>query len=272
MGQILHGSATTTEAVRGAIQHSQESLRGLAKPYGVNPKTVAKWKARSSVSDLPTGPKQPRSTVLSAEERRAKRFGAKTLAPYGRAACSALARRYSLRRPIDARIEGKPNVYARSGLQSRSAEILSARSADPFIVHDVEAEALVLIQAGHSCAFDGAYIDEHVNSTVVGLEETIALTDVEPSDSSHCHSALPRMWRPPAGRLARMRPARHAACASSHAAGQARRGGDEGGPTRQDEPAAGRAGRHATACVGTKPGASANNDSVNKWSAGHCHI
>ena len=68
MGQILHGSATTTEAVRRAIQHSQESLRGLAKRYGVNPKTVAKWKARCSVSDLPTGPKQPRSTVLSAEE------------------------------------------------------------------------------------------------------------------------------------------------------------------------------------------------------------
>src|SRR5277367_1417022 len=68
MGQILHGSATTTEAVRRAIQHSQESLRGLAKRYGVNPRTVAKWKARSSVSDLPTGPKQPRSTVLSAEE------------------------------------------------------------------------------------------------------------------------------------------------------------------------------------------------------------
>src|SRR6202050_3627107 len=39
MGQILHGSATTTEAVRRAIQHSQESLRGLAKRYGVNPKT-----------------------------------------------------------------------------------------------------------------------------------------------------------------------------------------------------------------------------------------
>ena len=68
MGQVLHGSATTTEAVRRAIQHSQESLRGLAKRYGVNPKTVAKWKARSSVADLPTGPRQPRSTVLSAEE------------------------------------------------------------------------------------------------------------------------------------------------------------------------------------------------------------
>jgi hypothetical protein len=91
--------------------------------------------------------------------RRAKRFGAKTLAPYGSAACSALARRYSLWRWIDARIEGKRNVYARSGLQSRTAEILSARSADPLIVHDLEAEALAWIQAGHSCAFDGAYID-----------------------------------------------------------------------------------------------------------------
>ncbi len=31
MGQVLHGSATTTAAVRRAIQHSQESLRALAK-------------------------------------------------------------------------------------------------------------------------------------------------------------------------------------------------------------------------------------------------
>jgi transposase-like protein len=43
MGQVLHGSATTTEAVRRAIQHSQESLRVLAKRYGINQKTVAKW-------------------------------------------------------------------------------------------------------------------------------------------------------------------------------------------------------------------------------------
>ena len=34
MGQVLHGSATATEAVRRAIQHSQESLRSLAKRYG----------------------------------------------------------------------------------------------------------------------------------------------------------------------------------------------------------------------------------------------
>src|SRR5258708_1008638 len=68
MGQVLHGSATTTEAVRRAIQHSQESLRARAKRYGVNPKTIAKWKSRKSVSDLRTGPKEPRSTVLSVED------------------------------------------------------------------------------------------------------------------------------------------------------------------------------------------------------------
>ena len=55
MGQILHGSARTTEADRRAIQHSQEILRGLAKRYGINQKTVAKWKKRTAVKDLPTG-------------------------------------------------------------------------------------------------------------------------------------------------------------------------------------------------------------------------
>ena len=68
MGQVLHGSATTTEAVGRATQHSQESLRALAKRYGINQKTVAKWKKRPSVADLPTGPKEPKSTVLSIEE------------------------------------------------------------------------------------------------------------------------------------------------------------------------------------------------------------
>ena len=68
MGQVLHGSATTTEATRRAIQHSQESLRVLADRYGINPKTVAKWKKRGSVLDRKTGPKQPHSTVLSLDE------------------------------------------------------------------------------------------------------------------------------------------------------------------------------------------------------------
>ena len=70
MGQILHGSATTTEAVRRAIQHSQASLRALAKRYGINPKTVAKWKKRGSVADLTTGPKDAASTRFSASRKK----------------------------------------------------------------------------------------------------------------------------------------------------------------------------------------------------------
>ena len=68
MGLILHGNARTTEAVRRAIQHSQESLRALSKRYGINQKTVAKWKKRTAVKDLPTGPKDAHSTVLGIEE------------------------------------------------------------------------------------------------------------------------------------------------------------------------------------------------------------
>lgn len=66
MGQVVHGYATTTEAVRRAI--SQASLRRRAKRYGVNPNTVARWNERAAVNDLKSGPGELRSTSLSAEE------------------------------------------------------------------------------------------------------------------------------------------------------------------------------------------------------------
>jgi hypothetical protein len=45
MGQVRHGSATTTHAVRGAIQRSQASLAELSKELGINPNGVppVKW-------------------------------------------------------------------------------------------------------------------------------------------------------------------------------------------------------------------------------------
>jgi hypothetical protein len=42
MGQVLHGSA-----------------KALAKRFRIDPKTVAKWRKRTSVSDLPTGRRPP---------------------------------------------------------------------------------------------------------------------------------------------------------------------------------------------------------------------
>jgi transposase len=68
MGQVLHGSARTTEAVRRAIQLRQESVRALARRYGVSPTTIQKWRKRQTTADARMGPKQVRSTVLTSEE------------------------------------------------------------------------------------------------------------------------------------------------------------------------------------------------------------
>ena len=82
MGQILHGSATTTHAVRAAIQRSKATIAELSAQHGVNPKTVLKWRQRDSVEDMPMGPKKVRSTVLSeAEEALCVAFRKHTLLP-----------------------------------------------------------------------------------------------------------------------------------------------------------------------------------------------
>jgi len=43
-------------------------VRALARRHGVNQKTIAKWKKRSSTADLRPGPTEPRSTTLTIEE------------------------------------------------------------------------------------------------------------------------------------------------------------------------------------------------------------
>ena len=82
MGQVLHGSARTTEAVRRAIQLRQESVRALARRYGVSPTTVQKWRKRQTVTDERMGPKEARSTVLTpGEEAVVVAFRRHTLLP-----------------------------------------------------------------------------------------------------------------------------------------------------------------------------------------------
>ena len=68
MGQILLGCATTTHIVRKAIQRSKASLSRLSRTYGINPKTVQKWRQRQSVEDRKTGTKHPHSTILNEAE------------------------------------------------------------------------------------------------------------------------------------------------------------------------------------------------------------
>ncbi|EJC80753.1 LOW QUALITY PROTEIN: integrase family protein [Rhizobium leguminosarum bv. trifolii WSM2297] len=67
-----------------AIQNSEESLKALSKRYGINQKTVAKWRKRTSLASLPTGPEEPHSTILSMEEEAVVvAFRRHTLLPLG---------------------------------------------------------------------------------------------------------------------------------------------------------------------------------------------
>jgi hypothetical protein len=89
MVQVLHEGAITTEAVRRGMQNSQERLRALSKPNGINQKTVAKWRKRILVEDMPIGPKAPASSVLPIEEEAAiVAFRRHTLLPLDDCLCS----------------------------------------------------------------------------------------------------------------------------------------------------------------------------------------
>ena len=92
MGQFLHGSARTTEAVRRAVQRSEESVRALAKRHGISPTTIRKWRKRTTVTDLPMVPRSIHSTVLSVqEEAMIVAFRCHTLLPLGSGPINFLA-------------------------------------------------------------------------------------------------------------------------------------------------------------------------------------
>jgi hypothetical protein len=69
MGQILHGSATTTHAIRAAIERSKAPLKELAARYRLNQKTVANWRKRAFVYNATMVLKERRSTVLTIEQQ-----------------------------------------------------------------------------------------------------------------------------------------------------------------------------------------------------------
>jgi transposase-like protein len=122
MGQILHGSATTTHAIRAAIQRSKAPLKELAAQHGLNQKTVAKWRKRNFVHDAPMGPKTVRSTVLSAEEEAmVVAFRKHTLLPLDDCL-------FALQATI-------PHLTCQS---ARKTDPGSASNFDPLVVHDGE--------------------------------------------------------------------------------------------------------------------------------------
>ncbi len=81
MAAGLHGSARTTPRVRAELQAAQASSRALATQYGLNPKTVAKWRKRPSTADAPMGPRARSTTLTEAEEAIVVEFRRRTLLP-----------------------------------------------------------------------------------------------------------------------------------------------------------------------------------------------
>ena len=69
MTLFRRGNSPISQDERRAIRNSDESLRVLAKRYGINPKTVAKWKHRGDTADRPRGPRPGNHCKLTAEEQ-----------------------------------------------------------------------------------------------------------------------------------------------------------------------------------------------------------
>jgi hypothetical protein len=55
MGGILHGSARSMPRSRAELQPSLKNSRARAASYGLNAKTVRKWRKRSKRADCPRG-------------------------------------------------------------------------------------------------------------------------------------------------------------------------------------------------------------------------
>src|SRR5579862_199711 len=51
--------------LRAAIRRTKGSIRTLSERFGVNPKSIRRWKSRDSTEDRTPGPRRRRSSILS---------------------------------------------------------------------------------------------------------------------------------------------------------------------------------------------------------------
>ena len=116
MAQVLRGSARTTVAMRAAIQRGQESLQTLATRPGIKPKTVAKWRKRTTTADAPMGP-MPASTVLADEQEPMAWLFGRTRCGRSTAACTRCKPRFRTgrARPCTAVFSGTASADCRWG-------------------------------------------------------------------------------------------------------------------------------------------------------------
>ena len=68
MGQIRHGCAPTTQAIKATIQRSQAMNAAPSREDGIKVKTVAKWRKRETLDNRKTGLMEPSLTELGQTE------------------------------------------------------------------------------------------------------------------------------------------------------------------------------------------------------------
>jgi hypothetical protein len=81
MASVLHGSARTTPRIRAGLKAAQAPARLLASQYGLNVKTVLKWRGRFESTDAPMGPKAKSTVLTPTEEAIIVEFRYRTLLP-----------------------------------------------------------------------------------------------------------------------------------------------------------------------------------------------
>ena len=126
MGEIPHGCATTP-ATRRLTQQRTESLQKPAKRFGINEKTVAKWRKRTTTQEAVRGPKPASAVLTPAEEAATVLFCQQTLLPLDdclyvlQKAISRLSR--SARYRCFQRYGHQPPAPKRSGYRRQQGEI-----------------------------------------------------------------------------------------------------------------------------------------------------
>ena len=68
MGQIRHGCAPTTQAIKATIQRSQAMNAAPSREDGIKVKTVVKWRKRETLDNRKTGLMEPSLTELGLTE------------------------------------------------------------------------------------------------------------------------------------------------------------------------------------------------------------
>ena len=81
MASVLHGSARTMPRIRAELKAAQAPARLLASQYGLNVKTVLKWRNRAETADAPMGPKSKSTVLTPSEEAVIVEFRRRTLLP-----------------------------------------------------------------------------------------------------------------------------------------------------------------------------------------------